>query len=912
MHTSSYNRLAIPTESDRKITRLESIFVIGIFFGIILMGSKFTHIGFDRLYIVEYVIILLNASLLVKIFQSESVRENFLHLSGKKLLPLVGLLVLGLFTLMLCIDKGFLAMRQSLITLYASLVFVYIFSFNSEKSLLKFLYLFLLFFTFFNSLKIFFYLYMGLTHEDEPYRVKHEEMDAIFSAIALLGILAFRNTLFSKQKFLAVTLILLNLVILFLTIKRTAFIGIFIGSAFIIFQEKLYRSISRKTLLITSLFVLCISLASVIFFREHIHNATQILVKKVNVLNENNTVWRIQAWKIALEDIGNNPIFGNGYGHRILKESLKGVDTMDPHNSYLAIAAYNGFLGLFLLIATLAISFKTYCNLLVSSQGSEQRNTVLFFTASFIFMVVYAIFNVTLEVQRLAIFYWFFVAGSFLLDRLRQKTDSRLSAKNSIVTIIRPAILLAGLIIYLVSLGLSGNYIKKIEIYLPANQGQYPEIKPAQGALAGIIKSDNSFSLGLSAEETKIYTELQWIIPNDIYAIKGREQNYYAVFDIDGNTDGVGIQFRRFDGEPIDAENLFPNSGKIVVSLAGLAKKDLKKIYGLALIVPHDTEPKELVFRQVAIAAMDFQREYPLFSRNGINQIPTLASTDFPTAPEVDNYQIKLGLQATEKIAYSSLNWRLPQFVSWEYLGKRTLVAIDFDSSESASNSFIQISNRHSYVTLENITPGSERITADLSQVNQDVFDRDNPAETLSLHLKHSNEFKSISINSIAFIDGANFYRKIPVFSGSKEGNKNPRFYTENSSARFSSRISDAGIVIDSKNTGDGWSSIYWPLPKVNLSAADLANYSLDLDIEVSIVDALHFGFTINGEYISLSGASLASNGKVSISMEKVKEKLIAASLMNNEVGLNISMPTKPHELSLLVKSIYLCRNGGK
>src|SRR5690606_26399321 len=124
------------------------------------------------------------------------------------------MLVLGMVTLMTCIDNGFLAFRQSLITLYGGLVFIYIFAFKSEKSLQRFLLISLLFFSFYISAKLILNLHLGLTHEDEPYRVRHDETDAIFSALALLGIVAYRKPLFNAHRAILFIAIFLNITIL--------------------------------------------------------------------------------------------------------------------------------------------------------------------------------------------------------------------------------------------------------------------------------------------------------------------------------------------------------------------------------------------------------------------------------------------------------------------------------------------------------------------------------------------------------------------------------------------------------------------------------------------------------------------------------------------------------------------------
>lgn len=895
----------------KKSSLIESLFVIGIFFGIMLMGSKFTHVGFERLYIVEYALILLNAVLAIKVIQDASIRRHIFQLASRELICLTGLLVVGITTLLICMDNGFLAMRQSLITLYASAVFIYIYSFNSEKSLLTFLCFLLIFFSIFNCIKIFTYLYLGLTHEDEPYRVKHEEVDAIFSAIALLALLSFRKTFFNNRRYLFIGLTLLNLVVLFLTIKRTAFIGLFIGSAFIIYQDNIYKILRKKHLFIVAIAFFCLSVLSTLFFREQIYNASQILVKKINVLSENNSVWRIEAWKIAVNDIVNSPIWGNGYGHRILKESLKGVDTMDPHNSYLAIAAYNGLLGLFLLVATLIVSAKKYLALLNSSTTPDQRNTVLFFAAGLIFMVIYAFFNVTLEVQRLAIFYWFFVAGSFLLARLRS-TPSSVWATTSVKSMnLRGIFLFAGLFIYLVSLGLSANYIKRIDIYLPANQGQYPKVKSPGENSATIAKEKSHFTLTISPQETSAYTELQWIIPNDIYVIKGRENKYYAVFEIEGETKEISAQFRTFNDNPIDAENLFPNSNKIVIPLASLANRDLKTIYGIALIIPHSSKAKTLTFRRVAIEAMELQNEYAIFSEGGINQTPTLQATGPAPQLDITNKNISVQIPGSEGIAYANLNWQLPLFLNNEYLGKNRFLEFIFNAPMEAQNSFVQFSNRDSHTTLENITPNSKKITLDLAQIDPAFMKDKSLTNTLSLHIKNGDDIRHIQINSVKFLAIEHFFSKITIFSSVNHGDLYPQFYTENNAAAFAKEITDDTLVIQSKKHSPGWSSIYWPIPKINLSARDLNSYALIVDFgNTTETSLLKFGFTINGQYIAVDDYKFVAEGKLQISTQAVQEKLYQSSLINKEVGLNISPPTEPHEMNLTIKEIYLIKKG--
>jgi len=79
-------------------------------------------------------------------------------------------------------------------------------------------------------------------------------------------------------------------------------------------------------------------------------------------------------WPIALEEISNKPVFGNGAGFLI--NSLPGSETWSAHNAYLQVSMQVGLIGLSLLLYALYITLK---NMQVKANAE----------VSFVFMVIW-------------------------------------------------------------------------------------------------------------------------------------------------------------------------------------------------------------------------------------------------------------------------------------------------------------------------------------------------------------------------------------------------------------------------------------------------------------------------------------------------------------------------------------------
>lgn len=889
---------------------VDEMVVAGTFFAIMIFGQKFTHLGFGRLYAVEFIIILLSLSLALSYLLSSHVRQKINLLATRQLAPLSLLIALGTATLIACIDNGFLAFRQSLITLYAGLVFIYIFAFKSEESLQRFLLISLLFFSFYISAKLMINLHLGLTHEDEPYRVKHDEVDAIFSALALLGIAAYRKPLINSHKMLFFIVIFLNASILLLTIKRTAIIGLFAGLIFIFLREKIYQQINRRHVAFT-LLVLVVSIAIGLgVFREQLDLAINIAVKKINVLNENNSTWRLQAWQVALDDFRNSPIWGNGYGHRILKTSIKGVDTMDPHNSYLALLAYNGVIGFSLLIATIFISLKKYFQLLQDPQDADRKNLIHFFCASLLFMIVYAFFNVTLEVQRLALFFWFFVGGSFLIDRLKTEIPAeREKAHVFSLNALKGIFIIIALSIYFVSLNLPQNHIKRIDIYLAENQGQYPEVVSPVTDGARIIRNQSDFTVILDAQDTSTFTELNWILPSDLHQIKGKETDYFIVFKLAGNVGSdISFQFRTFEGQTIGIENLSTDSRQITIPLEAIRDIDLNSIYGMSLIIPHGSSSKAFTFRQISVELLNWREEYPLHSKSGPMREPHLNSRhpDSAYLASTDG-RIDLGMAGISSTGFATLSWLLPDFAVDNYFGaSNSFVEIQLASSIDAEGVIVQIQNSENSIELENITANSTKITGSLAQLEPTLFN--NQHSMLSIHFPYEADPRNISIDAVTIAKRPEHFDSQVLFDSSRSRNPLPMVFTENTDAAITTAITSNGLSVHSHKIDPGWSTLFWRLPGLQTIDTPLSDLYLIISYENSAnTNRLSYGFTADGQYLPATQyESDPDHNTVIIPLAYLDPEKVKPNLDKPDIGFNISTDYNPHTETFIINSIRI------
>jgi O-antigen ligase len=584
---------------------LELVFCLLVFVGIVMFNRDFTHINYRQFYITEFCILLVLLVLAAKLLVTGRLLSGVAVLCDPLLWFVHAIIALGGITLAFSLGHGVLAIKQSVILLYASFVVIFAFSFRDLSLLRRTLGLVTVFLTFYVAIKLGVHLALGITYEHESWRVVHDESDVIFCSLALLGLLIFREEFSVHGKWFYSALLALNIVMLILTMKRTAFLGLFFALVFCFIYMRWLVAFKLKHLY-AFLAVLVFSGFVFSLIPQISVPLEQIIRSKMDVLHEGNSAWRILAWQEALAHFYQAPWLGNGYGQRILGASLWAVDTMDPHNSYLAIMVYNGLFGLSLILGIIIFSFVRYSIMLRHTKVVIERKLIAFFVAGLILMMIFPLFNVSLENQRQSIFFWFFIAGAIFLDQRFRARVNKLFANMSYKKL--DFVQLGGVVIALVFvslIGSSSNYVNSYSIYHPDNNGQYPSLQAEDSQRQHLLRSTDGMLLTLDGVNTEHYANLFWILSGTyLDEMKNKSVPYVIEFSLaEPIQNDVVIHLNRRSGGHLALLNQTPGSDRIRVNLErGYNYKELD-VYGVTLLVPHHKERRHLLIKQVRLVA---------------------------------------------------------------------------------------------------------------------------------------------------------------------------------------------------------------------------------------------------------------------------------------------------------------------
>lgn len=153
-------------------------------------------------------------------------------------------------------------------------------------------------------------------------------------AVALIGL--------EKQRmhYIAVFSLAVLLVYIFLSFSRTAWVGGVAAAVFLLFQFR-----SRSLVWLAVVFVLTILVVSGVYFDELLREVTHKQLSH-----------REETWQWALDHVGENMIFGHGYGHPFWESK----HFVHAHNFYLQVAYEGGLMGLFALLTMLFVVCRSY------------------------------------------------------------------------------------------------------------------------------------------------------------------------------------------------------------------------------------------------------------------------------------------------------------------------------------------------------------------------------------------------------------------------------------------------------------------------------------------------------------------------------------------------------------------------
>ena len=514
------------------LTAIRAEFLLFLFLtlGVLIGNRDFVQWGFQNLYLVETLTLLVGALMLAKTLAVPTIRAYVRDRWTPALLPVVAVLLIGAGELVRS-DWTAYALRQSVINFYAFFVLVFVYIFPRRDLFLRFLYTALVVGSLFIAAKLFWYTVNGIGYREESFRVLHNEVDVIAIPIAFMALLVCRAALWSVSRPMYIALFVATSFALIAPFKRTSFIALAIcGLLYVLLmgRQLRWRTVARFVGVLAVLPVLAwVTLA--VAKPDVLARLTDFIAHKLDIFHEGNASWRWLAWGVAWKKFLGAPLLGSGFGQQILDTRVWYVDTFDPHNSYLAFLVHNGLLGGAALLALLVVTGVQYRRLLAQTLTADDRALVVFFVLAWVFVLFFPLFNVMLENQYQSLFFWFFTAGPFILRPLLRASPLPLP-----YTPTERAIDIGGGLALLAYVGLilsPLNYTKILDVYTVSAHGQNPSVYEAEGEAFAKVRDvmakrvrfevhaePTDQGIHVHADKQPGFAGLTWVLPN-IYRI---------------------------------------------------------------------------------------------------------------------------------------------------------------------------------------------------------------------------------------------------------------------------------------------------------------------------------------------------------------------------------------------------------
>jgi len=132
---------------------------------------------------------------------------------------------------------------------------------------------------------------------------------------------------------------------------------------------------------------------------------------------EFNAVWRLYVWNLLVNGFRESPFVGHGFGANLPAFLFRGIGYgLDPnvpvgaHNSYLFVLFKEGILGAGLLLAYIVAISRLILGRLITRKAGEESWIAGAAMGGFLFVAVFAVFNVVLEGPYMGMFFWVYPA----------------------------------------------------------------------------------------------------------------------------------------------------------------------------------------------------------------------------------------------------------------------------------------------------------------------------------------------------------------------------------------------------------------------------------------------------------------------------------------------------------------------
>jgi O-antigen ligase len=583
----------------RAMPPVEYVLASTMVWGILLFNRSFTHVNFRQIYLTELLLAVGLLAVAIAFVVPPRRREPLASFGWWEYAPLLLLAGIGVVTLALSWRQGLYALRQSFIVLYVAFVPFFIVAFDSADRLTRFLHACLVPVSAVIFVKIAVFLWLGQQVADEPYRVAHDDVDVLFSALALIGLFVFRHRFAGSARLLALLLLATNTFVLTFTMKRSAYLGLLAAGAVILVLDRASLLRQWRTML-AAVGALAVAGALVVLLpRGSEGPALQLVTRKLDFQNENNSAWRLEAWSVAADRFRANPVLGRGYGKRILETPVRNVNTADPHNSFLALMVYNGLLGLAALAWVVASTWRSYLKTLRHAGDEDVQRLALFLLGGLTFLLVYAFFNVALENQRVALFFWLFIAGAFIVRERPRAAEA--AGAPAAWSWRQGAVPTLALLAYLGVVLHPSNAGQALPIYSPRQGGPLPVLlgPGPQGQEMSAAPVGLTLRLAGSADQQ---CRLLWPIYQTLDPIAGAEADYAVKVTFrEPPTSDVVVDFSTLTGGRVTPGRPRVDGNTVTVGLDDLRGVARGQLVGMVLAIRHRREPSTVTIERVEV-----------------------------------------------------------------------------------------------------------------------------------------------------------------------------------------------------------------------------------------------------------------------------------------------------------------------
>ena len=250
---------------------------------------------------------------------------------------------------------------------------------------------------------------LRLTQTPVDVRILHAESDVMAAVMVLVCALVYHRQF--RKRALLWGMVIINLLVLLVTIKRTAIAGFLVSAlTYALLNRK--DPDSRRGMRILGVILGLGSLATGLALALS-PILRRFAVDRLGLFSDSSAQWRWQAWTQVVDGIRQNPIFGQGPGIFWLPGYVDSASQDFVHNSYLALWKSGGLVALGLLAIAIAFSAAQAIRLWRHPNADEQRRGQI----SLIllpFVLMWSFFNMGIETVHQNFFFWLVLIWPFL------------------------------------------------------------------------------------------------------------------------------------------------------------------------------------------------------------------------------------------------------------------------------------------------------------------------------------------------------------------------------------------------------------------------------------------------------------------------------------------------------------------